>query len=177
MNAVLFAAFALSATPEFSPRARLAVEAHGALLNSGSGAPLVAPSFGWALRGGLSGEQLGVFLHAGQSLWHGVESGAVLRAGVFNVGLGVELRFAQGLVRSSLAVGPSVLLFATPLDPAGRTGLFVEARPLGLRWALDRGLTLGFDPLSFALAAPALAGLPLVRLQFNTTLVLEFDFR
>jgi hypothetical protein len=152
---------------------RVALEGHGALLNSGARGPLANVNFGYGLRGGLEQERWGLFAHVEQSAWLGTELGGGVVPGVLNIGVGVEHRFAGGLIRSSVTVGPSVLLFATALDPAGSVGVFIDLRPLGLRWALDSRLTLGFDPLNVALLAPVLTGFPLLRTQFRSAVVIE----
>lgn len=154
----------------------LDVESHGTFFNTGSGVPLIGFNFGWAVRGGARFGAWGAFVHAEQSLWQGTEYAAHVVPGTFNAALGAEHRFARGLVRSSLALGVSVLLFDTPIDRRGTAGLFVDVRPLGLRWQLDRNFGIGVDPISLAIAAPVLSGIPLVRVQFRTTLVLEVTF-
>ncbi|WNG57573.1 hypothetical protein F0U59_24530 [Archangium gephyra] len=152
------------------------VEVHGTLLNGAPGAPLLDINSGWAVRGGVRRGGWGSFLQVEQSLWRGTEYGAHMVPGALNLGIGSELRFANGLVRSSLTLGPSLLLFDTQLDKAGHLGVFLDARPLGLRWRLSPHFTLGVDPLSFAIVAPVLSGIPLVRVQYRTTLLMEFDF-
>ncbi len=154
-------------------RGRVALEAHGALLNSGANGPLANVNFGYGFRGGVERERWGLFAQLEQSAWFGTELGGGVVPGVLNLGVGLEHRFAGGLIRSSVVVGPSVLLFATALDRAGSVGVFIDLRPLGLRWQLDPRLTLGFDPLTFALVAPVLTGFPLVRTQFRSAVVIE----
>ncbi|WPB79610.1 hypothetical protein KYC5002_10695 [Archangium violaceum] len=151
----------------------LAVEGYGSLLSGSESSPLLGLNAGWAVRAGASSGRWGAFLHVEQNLWRGTEYGATTVPGALNVGLGAELRFADGRIRSSATLGPSLLLFDTPLDEAGKVGVFAELRPLGLRWAVSRHLQLGLDPLSFAVAAPVLSGIPLVRVQYRTTLSLE----
>lgn len=152
------------------------VEVHGTLLNGTPSAPLLGVNSGWAVRGGVLHSGWGAFLQVEQSLWQGTEYGARMVPGALSLGVGGELRFADGLVRSSLAVGPSLLLFDTQIDKAGHVGVFLDVRPLGLRWPLGRHVTLGLDPLSFAIVAPVLSGIPLVRVQYRTTLGMEFHF-
>jgi len=101
-------------------------------------------------------------------------SGPALAPGTLGGGLGGEFRLADGFLRTSLAVGPSVLLFDTLLDRAGRVGLFVDVRPVGLRWKLNDRFTLGLDPFHLVLLAPVLTQIPLVRVQYRLSLSLEF---
>jgi hypothetical protein len=154
-------------------RRHVAVEGYGSLLSGAERSPLLGLNAGWIVRGGASSGKWGGFLHVEQNLWLGTEYGTGVVPGALNLGVGGELRFADGLMRSSLAAGPSVLLFDTQLDKAGKVGAFFEIRPLGLRWELSRVLVLGFDPLSFAVVAPVLSGIPLVRAQYRSALLLE----
>ena len=161
------------ATEPSAWKGRVALEAHGALLNSGANGPLANANFGYGLRGGVEQERWGLFAQVEQSAWVGTELGGGVVPGVLNLGVGVEHRFAGGLIRSSVTVGRSVLLFATALDRAGSVGVFIDLRPLGLRWQLDSRLTLGVDPLTFTLLAPVLTGFPLLRTQFRSAVVIE----
>jgi hypothetical protein len=151
----------------------LSVEAHGTVLSGLSDGPLVGLNVGWAVRAGALAGHWGLFMHVEQSLWQGTEYAAKLEPGTLNAGPGVEYRFAGGVVRSSLSAGVSVLLFDTQLDRRGSVGAFVDLRPVGLRWQLSPGLGIGLDPISFVALAPVLSGLPLIRLQYRTTLVFE----
>ncbi len=163
------------------PTVRLALEGHGSLFNSGSGAALLGLNFGGGLRGGVDlNEHWGVFLHVENDVWGNTGLGGLLHAGVLNYGVGGEFRFAGGLMRTSLTLGASTLLEPTVIDPAGSTGIFVEFRPPGLRWTLARAagatFVLGLDPISFMLEMPVLSGIPLARIQYRTSLCLEVAF-
>ncbi len=155
----------------------VAAEFHGSLLSDTPNRSLAAATAGYGARAGLRGARWGAFLQLEQNAWRGVEAAAGWDAGVLNAALGGELRFAEGRCRTALAVGTSTLLFRTPLDPPGSTGLFLDVRPVGLRWGLPRGFTLQFDPLSVALAAPALGGIPLIQLAYRTLLSVEWSTR
>ncbi|MGV3625632.1 MAG: hypothetical protein ACO1OB_32780 [Archangium sp.] len=152
-----------------------AVETHGAGFNSGSGGSLLGISFGGALRGGIRNDRWGLFLHVENDVWGGTNYDAGLVPGVVNVGLGGEHRFANGLIRTAVAFGTSTLVFDTVLDKAGSTGLFLDVRPLGIRWQLGHSkFTFGIDPIGLTFMMPVLSGLPLVRIQFRTSFMLEF---
>ncbi|AKU95387.1 hypothetical protein AKJ09_02051 [Labilithrix luteola] len=159
------------ASPEW--RGHVAVEGYGSLLSDVDRSPLLSVNTGWIVRVAATSGNWGGFLHVEENLWRGMEYGSGLVPGALNLGVGGEYRFADGLLRTSMAAGPSVLLFDTQLDEAGRVGVFFEVRPLGLRWELSRSLRLGFDPLSFAVVAPVLSGIPLVRAQYRTGVALE----
>lgn len=152
-----------------------AVETHGAGFNSGSGGSLLGISFGGALRGGIRNDRWGLFLHVENDVWGGTNYDAGLVPGVVNVGLGGEHRFANGLIRTAVAFGTSTLVFDTVLDKAGSTGLFLDVRPLGIRWQIGKSnFTFGIDPIGLTFMMPVLSGLPLVRIQFRTSFMLEF---
>ncbi|MBM4378811.1 MAG: hypothetical protein FJ086_05845 [Deltaproteobacteria bacterium] len=155
----------------------LAAELHGSLLSDTPNRSLAAATAGYGLRAGLRGARWGAFLQVEQNAWRGVEVATAWDAGTFNAALGGELRFAEGRCRTALALGTSTLLFRTPLDPPGSTGLFLDLRPVGLRWQLTRGFTLQFDPLTVAAAAPVLGGIPLIQLEYRTLLSVEWDSR
>ena len=165
--------------PAPAPRPALfaAVELHGSLLSDVPNRSLAAATAGYGLRGGLRGSRWGAFLQVEQNAWRGVEAAQGFDPGVLNVALGGELQFAEGRCRTALALGTSTLLFRTALDAPGATGLFVDVRPVGLRWSLPRGFVLQFDPLTAAIVAPVLGGIPLVQLEYRTLLSVEWSSR
>ncbi len=161
------------ASPKLTPR--FAIETHGAGFNSGSGGSLLGLSFGGGLRGGFGNERWGLFLHVENDVWGGTNYDAGLVPGVVNIGLGGEHRFADGLIRTAVTFGTSTLVFDTVLDKAGSTGVYLDVRPLGIRWRLGKSpFTLGIDPIGLTFLMPVLSGLPLARIQFRTSLCLEF---
>lgn len=172
-----------SGAPEASvptPAARalfVAAEVHGSLLSDVPNRSIATATAGYGVRAGVRGARWGAFLQVEQNAWRGVEAASAWDAGTFNAALGGELRFADGRCRTALAVGTSTLLFRTPLDPAGSTGLFLDVRPVGLRWELPRGFSLQLDPLTAAIAAPVLGGIPLIQLEYRTLLSLEWASR
>jgi hypothetical protein len=90
-----------------------------------------------------------------------------------NIGFGGEYLAAGGLLRTSLAFGPSILTIPTSVDSGASVGFFVDLRPLGLRFDLGAGWLFGVDPLSLTLLMPELSGIPLVELEFRTSAYLE----
>jgi hypothetical protein len=50
---------------------------------------------------------------------------------------------------------------------------FLDFRPVGVRWRVGPKVTLGLEPLHFALVAPVLTGIPLLDVQYRTTVYLE----
>jgi hypothetical protein len=75
-----------------------------------------------------------------------------------NAGLGCELLWFGGRARTSVVLGSSMLLTDTFLLDEGEVGVFFEARPLGLRWAVSDHVYIILDPLTFALVAPEPSG-------------------
>lgn len=95
---------------------------------------------------------------------------------VVNLGVGADLLSAEGLVRSAIAFGPSILTVPTNIDEAGEVGFFVDVRPVGLRWAVADAYVLGLDPLYLSVNVPIPGGIPLVEIQFRTSVTLERRF-
>lgn len=164
---------AVTAAPT-RPPIRLAVESHGSMLNGNAGAPNLNISFGFGLRGGVEFGRWGVFLHVENDLWGATTYGAKFTPGVVNYGVGADFRYAGGFVRTALTVGLSTLLFDTAIDHAGSTGVFLYAVPVGLRWQIDKLLTVGLDPINFVLAMPVMTRIPLAHIEYRFALSLEF---
>ncbi|MFN3200431.1 MAG: hypothetical protein ACE366_18680 [Bradymonadia bacterium] len=97
------------------------------------------------------------------------------RLDVANIGVGIETLGFLGHVRSSFAVGASVLLSDTAIDEAGEVGWFIDMRPGGLRWALGEQTLLELTPIAFDVIVPVIEGLPLIVLSYTTVLTVEFN--
>ena len=154
----------------------VALEGHISLFSDIAESSLVAGTFGYGARGGYRWNSWGLFLAVEHNMWVATEYHAKVVQGAVNVGLGGEFIYADGFVRTSVAAGPSILAYDTVLDDAGNVGLFLEARPLGLRWTVHEYLVIGLDPLNFAVVAPVLSGIPLVYIQYRTMIYLEAVF-
>ena len=96
--------------------------------------------------------------------------------GVVNIGLGGEYLSANGLIRTSLSMGLSILVGAGDLDEPGSTGFYLDLRPAGLRWAVAQSTVIGLEPISLSILVPVLDGIPLVEIQYRTTVVAEYVF-
>jgi len=153
-----------------------AVEGHGSLLSDAANRSMLGGSFGYGARGGYRWNGWGLFASLEHNMWLATEYQTEVVQGAINISVGVELTYARGFVRTSLAVGPSILAADTILDDAGTTGFFIDFRPVGLRWAVHEKLALGLDPIGFALVAPVLGGIPLIYAQYRTHLYLEATF-
>lgn len=151
------------------------LEFHASILSDLGDRKIEGTTFGPAAKLGYRWDRWGVFVSLEQNAWVTTEAGETgLRAGALNIGLGAELMYAYGLLRASLALGPSILLYESALDPAGTTGFYMDLRPAGIRWHLTEWFALMFDPVSFALVAPVLTGIPLLFVEYRTTLTTEF---
>ena len=99
---------------------------------------------------------------------------------VLTLGLGLGLRFdyAGGRLRSSVAAGGTLLAVPSDVDKAGTFGAFADVRPLGFVWPLAHlpGTRIGLVPLSLTLSVPVVTGIPLVSIQYRTTVFAERDF-
>jgi len=99
---------------------------------------------------------------------------------VLTLGLGLGLRFdyAGGRLRSSVAAGGTLLAIPSDVDKAGKFGAFGDVRPVAFVWPLAHlaGTRIGLVPLSLTLAVPVVTGIPLVSIQYRTTVFAERDF-
>lgn len=91
-----------------------------------------------------------------------------------DLGVKGHLTLLDGLARSAVGFGPSLLLRGAQADElTNAPGIFLDLRPLGVRFPLGAQSALVLDPLGVLLVAPRLSATPLVDVQFNTTLSLE----
>jgi hypothetical protein len=99
---------------------------------------------------------------------------------VLTLGLGLGLRFdyAGGRLRSSVAAGGTLLVVPSDVDKTGTFGAFGDVRPLAFVWPLAHvaGTRIGLVPLSLTLAVPVVTSIPLVSIQYRTTVFAERDF-
>ncbi|MFN3200477.1 MAG: hypothetical protein ACE366_18910 [Bradymonadia bacterium] len=167
-------------TPAWAERGEDTVFLQGELYTSvltetDEGARL-ANAFGGSIKAGRRWGRWGVFGQIEQSAWRspGVEEGEFELYGALNIGPGGEVLFADGLARTSVAVGLSMLNWSTPTDEAWQKGVFLDVRPGGFRFEIDDRWLINVDPISFTLLMPALDGIPLVEFEYRTTIVAEY---
>jgi hypothetical protein len=134
-------------------------------------------AFGFSAKGGHRWHDKAVFVTLEASFWRSplVEGGSELVMAT-NLGVGGEILSAGGLLRTSLAFGPSILTIPPKVDEAGKVGIFLDFRPIGCRFRLSRALMLGVDPLSFHLVVPVLSGIPLIEIEYRTSVYVEHAF-
>ena len=154
----------------------VALEGHVSLFSDIAERSLAAGTFGYGARGGYRWNDWGLFLAVEHNMWIATEYETNVVQGAVNIGVGGDFVYGGGLVRTSLAVGPSILAYDTILDDAGSVGFYLDARPVGLRWTVHEVLVIGLDPITFAVVAPVLDKIPLVYIQYRTMLYLEAAF-
>ncbi|MCP4133070.1 MAG: hypothetical protein GY754_19040 [bacterium] len=137
---------------------------------------ILANTGGYGFTGGYKFPLFGVFLHIEQNFWATVEYNREIKPGALNVALGIEKRYFQGRARSSLSFGTSTLLFDTAFDKKGHTGIFLEVVPLGLMFGILDWLSIGLNPISFALVAPVLGTPSILMHEYRTRLFAEVSF-
>jgi len=133
----------------------------------------VLPTFGYAVDVGHRWNDKAFFVHIEHNLWMSTELKRKVELGALSIAPGFDAIYADGFVHTSVALGPSILLFSTPLDDAGSVGVFFELRPVGLRWKANQHVALQLDPLSFAVVGPVLDGIPLIQLEYRTSFTTE----
>lgn len=152
------------------------LELHYSILTELADRSDLVPAFGYALKGGYRWGFVGAFLQFEQDFWIGTEYDVRVTQGAYNIAVGVDFTYFEGRAHTSIAVGPSILAFNTPLDSRGSVGWFLDFRPVGFQWDVHRFVRLGLDPISFAVVAPSLDGVPLVQIEYRTTFYLETPF-
>lgn len=150
-------------------------ELHASVLGDAADRSILNDTFGYAGKLGWRWENVGLFVQGEQNLWGTREFERSIAQGALNVGVGGDLLYFEQRARASIAVGPSILLFDSGLDDAGTTGVFVDVRPVALRWRFHDRVTLQVDPLTFTVVAPVLERIPLVLVEYRTVVGLEFD--
>jgi hypothetical protein len=95
-----------------------------------------------------------------------------------DLGLGLRYDYAGGRLRSSVAAGGTLLVVPSDVDKFGSIGAFADVRPLAFVWPVAQmpGTRIGLVPLSLTLAMPVVTGIPLVSIQYRTTVFAERDF-
>ena len=136
-----------------------------------------ARSYALGVRGGLRWGNWGVFAQIEPAYWlvSNPLGGEELQ-GALNIGIGGEKFSVDGFIRTALSVGPSILVNAGEVDKPGTTGFYFELRPAGLRWQIAENFVVGFDPILLSLMMPVLEGIPLIELEYRTTVTGEYVF-
>jgi len=152
------------------------LELHYSILTDLSDRSDLTPAFGYGFKGGYRWGFVGAFLQFEQDFWVATEFDVRVTRGAYNIAVGVDFTYFEGRAHSSVAFGPSILAYDTLLDGRGSVGWFLDVRPVGFQWDVHRFVRLGLDPISFAVVAPSLDGIPLVQIEYRTTFYLETAF-
>lgn len=148
-------------------------EGHFAMLAELQDKSLLSSTYGYGLRGGYRWGRFGLYAQAEQNIWLAREDGQTKTQSAVNLGIGGDVLYGQRFMRTSVTLGPSILATKTELDPAGSVGIFLDVRPMGLRWKVLDTMTLCLDPLTFSVVMPVFEGIPLVRIQYRTAFFIE----
>lgn len=119
----------------------------------------------------------GAHFEAEWNPWFATQDPDSFKPGAVNVGLGGEVNYLGGKARTAVSAGASVLAFRTQLDRGGTVGFYFDVIAVGLRFALSERLDVRLDPLSAHLVAPVLGGIPLVLIEYRSTVGIEWRFR
>jgi hypothetical protein len=149
------------------------VEGHGSLLSDAPERSFINATVGYGIRGGYRFGRLGLVAEVERNYWLPTELSHALVPGALNIGVGAEWLAVDGRVRLSATAGPSILWYDATFDNKGTTGLFVDLRPVGLRWRPSRFIAVAFDPLSLAIVAPVLGSPGILQLEYRTLLGAE----
>jgi hypothetical protein len=90
------------------------------------------------------------------------------------VGVDGEVLAASGWIRSRVGAGLAVVLKGTNLDEPGKAGFYADLKPGGFRFVVGDAMRLTFDPISLAILLPDATGIPLIDVQYRSSLSLEF---
>lgn len=107
--------------------------------------------------------------------WEGYESADRAMQSSWNFGIGAEVFYFQRRMRTSLAIGASFLYREAPPDPIGTVGAYLDFTPSSYVLRPHRNFGIVLAPLSLFIAVPAFEGIPLVIIQYRTTVTLEFS--
>jgi hypothetical protein len=150
---------------------------HMSLLNDAPDVSLINLTFGYAIRGGYRFERWGLVVAVERNYWRPTEFPGSLAQGTLNIGVGAEYRYIGGFARSSLLIGPSILMFDATYHSAGHTGIYLDLRPIGLRYEVIEHLAIAFDPLTVAYVQPVISATHSIRqLEYRTLLGVEYSF-
>jgi hypothetical protein len=97
------------------------------------------------------------------------------RLDLMNVGAGFEFLNFLGHVRTSLAVGTSILLSDTSIDEAGEYGWFIDFRPGALRWGIGDSFVAEVTPIALDIVTPVYEGIPLIVWSYTTLVGFEWS--
>lgn len=126
-------------------------------------------------RGGFRIGRWGGFLELSWVGWNGYEPYARSMQSSLNFGLGAEVFYFQRRMRTALALGISFLNTPAPPDPKGTFGVYIDLTPSSYIIRPHENFSIIIAPLTLFIGAPALEGIPLIFIQYRTTVSFEFS--
>lgn len=151
------------------------VEMGSALLTATVDGSLRSTTGTLGLRGGYRTSEWGYYLTLEESIWQTQAKGNDTHVEVAtNFGAGFEAFHFGGAARTAFTLGLSLLSRGNEINDAGELGFYFDVRPVAVRWALTEELTLTADPVHMVVMLPVLSGIPLVEVQYRTTIAIEF---
>jgi len=131
--------------------------------------------FAAIVRGGMRFTNLGWFAEIQLIDWLGYEGGDRANQASANFGLGFEAVYFNRHIRSAISAGMAVLIKEAVPDPEGTMGFYLDLIPAGYVFHPRNHLNLVFTPISLYIGIPSLKGIPLVVIQYRTSLTVEFS--
>lgn len=93
--------------------------------------------------------------------------------GAMLLGFDTSVLSGQGYVRSFASFGLAVLMEGGEIDEPGEVGFFAEIRPVVIRFLADEDVIIAWAPAAAGVLVPDPTGIPLVDMQFRTTVGVE----
>lgn len=156
-----------------APTGAAAVDGFVALDVGGS---FYSPSLAFGLEGGVRWGRWGLIAKVEVNPWFSLQEKRSLKPGALNVGIGAEVSYFDGRVRTAVLAGTSTLLFGTALDKKGKTGLSVDIIAVTLRWPVHPNVVLRLDPCTLHVVMPVIDRIPLLLLEYRHTFSVEVPF-
>lgn len=172
--AAAITALASTAWADDAPYVQL--EGGASFLSQWASAELAPSNAAYAVAVGYHWDTVELGLGVEHNYWlEGVSIDPGFPDSVLNIAVEGALLSFRERVRHAIALGTSTMLFDTALEERGHTGLYLEAKPVGLRIPLRRGWRLEIEPLNVSLMAPVLDGIPLYQLAYRTTVGIGWE--
>ena len=165
---IIFVILPLLTTGKVEAKTLFVSELHVSALSDAPNRSVLASTYGWGIRGGYQWKRWVALGHIEQNQWLSTELNDRTTAGTLNMAVGGGYFFKNNFVRSSALLGTSTLLFDTIFHNSGKTGFFLDLRPLELSWQINRFLGINLSPLSFTYVSPALSE-PSIRMVLYRT--------
>lgn len=142
-----------------------------------AGGSLFAPTLAFGVEGGVRWGRWGLLARADWNPWFSTSDiKRSLDKGSLNLGIGGEVMYFGGRVRSAVFLGTATLLFDTGLDKKGKTGPMLDVVTVTLRWPFGDWFVLRYDPCTVHVVMPVLDRIPLILFEYRHTVSGEVTF-